>query len=276
MADKTVKQDKVGFIGGGQMATALLTGAVRSGVLHPSKIVVVESSEGRRKQLKQMLPEINATAEFNEASACSQVIIALKPHIVRQVGKSLGDALAGDRLWVSVAAGVSLEELSKLLSTQRIVRVMPNTPAQVGAGAAAITSFPKICTDDLAWVQRLMESVGTCVRVEQSQMHAVTGIAGSSPAYIYTIIEAMADGGVLGGLSREVALQLAAQSVLGAAKMVLESGLHPGQLKDQVTSPAGTTIAALRTLEAAGIRSAMIEAVYAATSRSKELENSQG
>jgi pyrroline-5-carboxylate reductase len=117
-----------------------------------------------------------------------------------------------------------------------------------------------------------MQSVGSCVRVSQSQMHAVTGIAGSSPAYIYMIIEAMADGGVLGGLPRDVAVQLAAQSVLGAAKMVLDTGLHPGQLKDQVTSPGGTTIAAIRKLEAAGVRSAMIEAVQAATARSRELE----
>jgi pyrroline-5-carboxylate reductase len=180
--------------------------------------------------------------------------------------------LPGDRLWVSIAAGVSLAELGDMLDSSRIIRVMPNTPAQVGAGAAAMAAYDTVPPVDVEWVQQLMSSVGSCIRIQESLMHAVIGVAGSSPAYIYMIIEALADGGVAGGLSREAATKLSAQSVLGAAKMVLESGLHPGQLKDQVTSPAGTTIAAVRKLESAGLRSALIEAVMTAAARSKEME----
>jgi pyrroline-5-carboxylate reductase len=267
-----MQSGKVGFIGGGQMAAALMTGAMRNQVFDPQNVVVVESHENRRRQLQQLYPGVDVQAHCAAAKDCDQIILALKPHVLREIGRTVAKDLEGDRLWVSIAAGISLDELRLLLSSQRIVRVMPNTPAQVGEGAAAITADPGVPVEDLNWVERLMQSVGSCVRVGQTQMHAVTGIAGSSPAYVYMIIEAMADGGVLGGLPRDVALQLAAQSVLGAAKMVLETGLHPGQLKDQVTSPGGTTIAAIRKLEAAGVRSAMIEAVHAATLRSRELE----
>jgi pyrroline-5-carboxylate reductase len=265
-------QEKIAFIGGGQMAAALITGALRSQILKPQQIVVIESFDRRRQQLQQNFPGVDIQTESQSAKSCSQIVLALKPHVLREIGKEIGKALEGDRLWISIAAGVSLEQLQALIGSQRIVRVMPNTPAQVGAGAAAITANPSVDNADIERVERLLRSVGNCVRVNQAQMHAVTGIAGSSPAYVYMIIEAMADGGVLGGLPREVALQLAAQSVLGAAKMVLDTGLHPGQLKDQVTSPAGTTIAAIRKLEAAGVRSALIEAVQAATARSRELE----
>lgn len=264
-------QLKVGFIGGGQMATALLSGAIRSQVLSPSSVVVVERCQERCQELEKQFAQLQARTDFDAASDCDVVILALKPHVLREVGKRLAAALSGQRLWVSVAAGVSLAELSNLLGSQRIVRVMPNTPAQVGVGASAMCSLAATSEEDSAWVQRLMESVGICVRVDESLMHAVTAVAGSSPAFVYAIIEAMADGGVWGGLPRNIALQLAAQSVMGAAKMVLETGLHPGQLKDQVTSPAGTTIAGLRALESGGLRSAMIEAVQAATQRSREL-----
>ena len=148
---------------------------------------------------------------------------------------------------------------------------MPNTPSQVGAGAAGIASDGNVAEDDVAWVEQLMNSVGTSVRVPDELLHAVTGVSGSGPAYIFLVIEALSDGGVAQGLSRELATKLAAQTVLGAAKMVLETGLHPGQLKDQVTSPGGTTIAALRHLEQAGLRSALIEAVGKAAARSQEL-----
>jgi pyrroline-5-carboxylate reductase len=152
-----------------------------------------------------------------------------------------------------------------------VVRVMPNTPCQVGAGACAISADAGASPADVDWVERLMSSVGLAVRVPDELIHAVTGVAGSSPAYLYLVIEALSDGAVAMGLPRETAIQLAAQSMLGAAKMVLETGLHPGQLKDQVTSPAGTTIEAIRGLEAAGVRSAFIEAVCRCAEKSKQL-----
>ena len=159
-----------------------------------------------------------------------------------------------------------------MLGTQRVIRVMPNTPAQIGVGAAAIAVATEATEADMQWTERLMNSVGTSVRVADELMHAVTAVSGSSPAYLYLVIEAMSDGGVAAGLPRNVATQLAAQAVLGAAQMVLQTGLHPGQLKDQVTSPGGTTLAALRELEAGGVRSAFIEAVAACVERSQELE----
>lgn len=269
-----MEREKVGFVGGGQMATALLAGAIQAGVLKVSNTIVAESSESRRQFLQQKMVGLKCVSSASELASCSTLIIALKPQVLREVGRTIGTSLSGDRLWISVAAGVSLSELSVLLGSNRIIRVMPNTPAQVGAGASGLAAAAQVLSNDMNWAEQLMNSVGRCFRVQESQLSAVTGIAGSSPAYIYMIIEAMADGGVLGGLPRDVAQQLAAQSVLGAAKMVLESGLHPGQLKDQVTSPAGTTIAAIRKLEAAGVRSALMEAVHAATVRSQELESS--
>jgi pyrroline-5-carboxylate reductase len=161
--------------------------------------------------------------------------------------------------------------LQQLLRTERVIRVMPNTPAQVGAGAAAIAAPESMHEADIAWVEQLINSVGLSVRVPDHLIHAVTGVSGSSPAYIYLVIEALSDGGVALGLPRDTALKLAAQAVLGSAKMVLETGLHPGVLKDQVTSPGGTTIAALRTLEAGAVRSAFIEAVVHCAERSQEL-----
>ncbi|MCA9183025.1 MAG: pyrroline-5-carboxylate reductase, partial [Planctomycetales bacterium] len=148
----------------------------------------------------------------------------------------------------------------------------PNTPAQVGVGAAAIAADDDLADEDLKWVEQLFNAVGSTVHVPDRLMHAVTGLSGSGPAYVYLVIEALSDGGVAAGLPRDIATKLAAQTVLGGAQMVLETGLHPGQLKDQVTSPGGTTIAALATLEAAAVRGALIHAVQRAAARSAELE----
>lgn len=254
------------------MATALLTGALSSGVLKSNEVAVIEPSVGQREKFKELFPNITLLPSADQAVGCSRILLAVKPQVLRVIGKQLGEQFAGDPLWVSIAAGVGLSDLSQLLGSKRIVRVMPNTPAQVGAGAAGMSAGADASDEDVAWVQTLMQSVGVCVRVAEPHMHAVTGIASSSPAYIYLVIEALSDAGVAGGLPRDVAQQLSAQAVLGAAKMVLETGKHPGQLKDQVTSPGGTTIAALRKLEERGLRSALIEAVDACIRRSRELE----
>jgi len=262
----------VGFIGGGQMATALIEGALQAGFLDAKELVIVESSSAQMDRLKQHFPTVHVCSSATEAQQCERVVLSVKPQILRQIGTSLAEQLPGDRLWISIAAGVSLAELSKMLRSDRLIRVMPNTPAQVGVGAAGVASGRGASEKDVAWVTELMQSVGVSANIDETLMHAVTGIAGSSPAYIYLIVEALSDAGVAGGLPRNIATMLSAQAVLGAAKMVLETGLHPGQLKDQVTSPAGTTIEAIRVLEAAGIRSAMMEAVAACIRRSKELE----
>ena len=200
-----------------------------------------------------------------------KLVLAVKPHVLKSISATLADSLTEDQLVVSIAAGLSLEYLQDALKTKRVIRVMPNTPSLVGSGASAFAAPDDASPDDVAWVETLMSSVGLVVQVPDYLIHAVTGISGSSPAYAYMMIEALSDGGVARGLPRDIAIKLAAQSLLGSAKMVLETGLHPGELKDRVTSPGGTTIAAIRQLEKAGIRSALIEAVVAAAERSEEL-----
>lgn len=262
----------VGFIGGGQMTTALLGGALESGNLSPDFVQIVEPDSTQRERLLRRFHGITILEKIESLRECERIILAIKPQVLRKTGRELGSKVKGRPLWISIAAGIPLQELYDLLGSQRVIRVMPNTPAQVGAGAAALAAQAGAQPSDIDWTLSLMRSVGVCLEIDEAQMHAVTGIAGSSPAYIYLVIEALSDAGVAGGLPRDAALQLAAQAVFGAAKMVLQSGQHPGQLKDQVTSPGGTTIAALRELEAAGLRSAIFEGVAACIARSKELE----
>jgi pyrroline-5-carboxylate reductase len=200
------------------------------------------------------------------------VILSVKPPVLKAIAPDLAGLLQARHLVVSVAAGISLSTLQVMLKTKRVVRVMPNTPAQVGAGAAAMSADDSLLPEDLERVEQLMGAVGLTVRVPDQLMHAVTAVSGSGPAYIYMVIEALSDGGVAAGLPRDIATRLAAQTVLGAAQMVLQTGRHPGQLKDQVTSPGGTTIAALEVLEKGAVRGAFMEAVQRAAARSRELQ----
>ncbi|MCA9191256.1 MAG: pyrroline-5-carboxylate reductase [Planctomycetales bacterium] len=265
--------DMVGFLGGGQMAQALISGATSSGFLEPDNICVVEPLTATRELLQEKFPGLTLmTAASGMLSQCQRIVLAVKPQVLQAIAKpELAKHVRPEHCWLSIAAGISLESLCESLGTRQVVRVMPNTPCQVGAGASGLSATNEVNCDFVDWAQKLMESVGICLKVPDSLLHAVTGVSGSSPAYIYMIIEALADGGVASGLARETALRLAAQAVFGAAKMVLETGLHPGQLKDQVTSPGGTTIAALRELERGGVRSAFIEAVCQAAQRSQQL-----
>ncbi len=264
---------EVGFIGGGQMATALAAGAISEGVFAEEKVGFAEPSSGQRVILAEKFPaariEANAQALLVD---CERVILAVKPHILRAIADELKE-LIGDRLVISIAAGVSLSDLQNTLGTRRIVRVMPNTPCLVGAGAAGLSADADLPAEDISWVEKTVTAVGTCARVPDDLLHAVTGVSGSGPAYAYMMIEALSDGGVAMGLPRETATALAAQTLLGAAEMVLQTGLHPGALKDQVTSPGGTTIAAVRSLEANGLRSSLMEAVATAAQRSRELSS---
>lgn len=262
------------FIGGGQMATALATGAVHAGLLAEEDLIFAEPFAAQREKLTVKFPRAKIVINAIDARGLSErMVLAVKPQVLPGVCHSLR-VQNGSSLFVSIAAGFSLSQLESMLECSRVIRVMPNTPAQVGFGAAGISAGGEASEDDIAFVEKLMSSVGLSVRVPDSLMHAVTGLSGSGPAYIYAVIDALSDAGVAQGLPRELALKLAAQTVLGAAKMVLETGMHPGQLRDQVTSPGGTTIAGLRALEKSAIRSAFIEAVAAATERSRELGQS--
>jgi len=203
--------------------------------------------------------------------AAEAVILAVKPNVIPQVARQIREKIDGETLVVSIAAGVTLDSLCGHLGHRRVCRVMPNTPSLVGAGASAFCVAPAVTEEDAEWVRQALAGVGLVVQVSESQLSAVTGLSGSGPAYICLVIEALADGGVLAGLPRELATRLAAQTVMGTAKMVQETGRHPGQLKDAVASPGGTTIAALQVLEDRGLRGALIAAVQASARRSDEL-----
>ncbi|MGN6544516.1 MAG: pyrroline-5-carboxylate reductase [Aureliella sp.] len=260
------------FIGGGQMATALASGAVSAGLLHERALAFAEPVASQREKLAERFPSARIVASAVDAlPLTTRIVLSVKPQVLAAVCQSLRAEGCKEHLVISIAAGFSLASLETLLGSQRVVRVMPNTPAQVSAGASGISAGAGASEEDVTFVERLMSAVGLSVRVPDALMHAVTGLSGSGPAYVYLMIDALSDGGVAQGLPRELATRLAAQTVLGAAQMVLQTGLHPGQLRDQVTSPGGTTIAGLRALEAAGVRSGFIEAVAAATERSREL-----
>jgi pyrroline-5-carboxylate reductase len=199
------------------------------------------------------------------------VFLAVKPQYVAAAAPEARPALHDSKLVVSIVAGATLAALAERLGTKRLVRVMPNTPCLVGESAAAYCLGESATRDDGEFVRRLLGAVGTALELDEQLLDAVTGLSGSGPAYGYVIIEALADGGVRMGLPRDAALLLAAQTILGAAKMVLQTGEHPAVLKDRVASPGGTTIAGLQALEDRGIRGALIAAVEAATRRSAEL-----
>lgn len=254
------------------MGTALVAGAVRSGAVSAASVIGVDPYPAACRQFESATGA--STVETIAALAdCDAVLLCTKPHDIRSALASLCEA-AGERsfLAVSIAAGITLQALEDAASPQtRVIRAMPNTPALVGKGAAAFCLGRTATKADAETAKTLLGSVGLAVEVPERLMDAVTGLSGSGPAYIYLVIEALADGGVRSGLPRADAQRLAAQTVLGAAAMVLETGEHPGVLKDMVTSPGGTTIAGIAELESRGLRSALIEAVSAATRRSIEL-----
>ena len=260
-----------GFVGAGKMATALIRGMIRDGT-PPESISASDPDPRVRASLvgETGVPTFDSNAEVIQHS--DVVVLAVKPQVMAGVLAEIRPLITADHLVVSVAAGVTLATLSDGLGPgRRIARAMPNTPALVGEGAAAYCLGPVAKEGDDATVAGCLEAVGRSFRMPEGLLDAVTGLSGSGPAFVYVMIEALADGGVRAGLPREIALALAAQTVLGAAKMVLETGEHPGSLKDQVTSPAGTTIAGLHALERGGIRAALMDAVGAAHARSVEL-----
>jgi pyrroline-5-carboxylate reductase len=261
-----------GFIGAGKMATALAQGMIRAGVVAPGDVTASDPSPQARSALAAATGAGVSNANVEVARRSDVLVLAVKPQGMAAVLEELAPVVTGDHLVISVAAGVPLATLATALGPDaRLVRVMPNTPALVGEGAAGYCLGLNATPADDATVRRCLGAVGRAVAVPESLIDAVTGLSGSGPAFVYVLIEALADGGVRVGLPRETALALAAQTVLGAAKMVLETGLHPGLLKDQVASPGGTTIAGLHALERGGFRGTLIDAVEAATRRAKEL-----
>ena len=262
---------RIGFIGAGVMAEALAGSMLRAGAIERERLCAADPAEERRAAFAEATgcAVLDSNLELLERS--DVVVLSVKPNVVPAVAGEVGERLSPDHLLVSIAAGVRLKALSDLFGTERAVRVMPNTPLRVGAGASAYCLGRGATEEDGALVEAMLAAGGVCVRVEEKHMDAVTGLSGSGPAYVYMVIEALRDGGVKAGLSPEVATRLAAQTVLGAAKMVLETGREPRELRDQVATPGGTTVEGIRVLEGAAVQRAFMDAVAAATEKSRKL-----
>jgi pyrroline-5-carboxylate reductase len=262
----------VGFLGAGQMATALAAGWAAAGLLDGSRSRASDPLPVARTKFEQATGVRAVQTNAAVAAECDVLVLAVKPQVMPAVLAELRPHVGPRHLVVSIAAGVTLKAVADgLAGGVRLVRVMPNTPCLVGASASGYAAGPTATADDVALVGKLFGAAGKAFALPEPALDAVTGLSGSGPAFVYVLIEALADGGVRVGLPRDVAQALAAQTVLGAAKMVLETGQHPAALKDAVASPGGTTIAGLHALERAGFRAALMDAVEAATKRSQEL-----
>lgn len=261
----------IGFLGAGRMATALGSGFVRAGLCPAEGLIASDVESAARDQFGRATGG-RVTAENRAVAAAPTVVLAVKPAQVAEVLAEVREVLTPGHLLISIAAGITLERLEQWVRPGvRVARVMPNTPAVVGASATAFALGTHGTADDGARLEALFSAVGLALRVKESWLDAVTGLSGSGPAYACLMIEALSDGGVAAGLPRDVATRLAAQTLLGSARMVLETGLHPGALKDQVTSPGGTTIEGLHELERAGVRAGLMNAVRAAAEKSRRL-----
>lgn len=262
---------EIGFIGTGNMAEALIRGLLRGNVFAADQVVASAPREERVRELAEKYG-IHATGSNREAASARIVVLSVKPQILARVLDEITESLDRETLVISIAAGVPVEAIqARLAAGTRVVRAMPNTPALVDAAATAIAGGEHALESDLAEAKRIFDAVGITVIVEESQLDAITGLSGSGPAYVFLILEALSDAGVKVGLSRRTAQLLAAQTLLGSAKLLLETNEHPGKLKDMVTSPGGTAITGLHTLEHGGLRTTLINAVEAATRRSREL-----
>jgi pyrroline-5-carboxylate reductase len=267
-----VKGKTVGFLGAGNMGEALVRGLVESNLVPADAILVTDVRAERVHQLEKQYGVRAVAANPALVSRADVVILAIKPQIMATVLREIMPTLVNRPLIISLAAGVSTATLQSVLGKYpRLIRVMPNTPALVLQGVTAIAKTPGLDVEDLETAQEVFAAVGKVVVLDEDHLDAVTGLSGSGPAYVAIVIEALADGGVKMGLDRATAMTLATQTVLGAASLLLETGLHPGALKDMVASPGGTTIAGIAALEEGGIRTTFIRAVERATLRSREL-----
>ncbi|XP_062112032.1 pyrroline-5-carboxylate reductase isoform X2 [Humulus lupulus] len=261
---------KIGFIGAGKMAESIARGVVRSGVLPASRMSTSHSKTDRRQVFEsfgvRVLPKNDDVVEESDV-----VIFSVKPQVVKDVVLQLKPLLSKKKLLVSVAAGVKLKDLQEWAGHSRFIRVMPNTPAAVGEAASVMSLGGAATEEDGNIIVNLFGSIGKIWKADEKLFDAATGLSGSGPAYVFLAIEALADGGVAAGLPRDLALGLASQTVLGAASMATKSGKHPGQLKDDVASPGGTTITGVHELEKGGLRGLFMNAVVAAAKRSREL-----
>ncbi len=265
-------KERIGFIGGGKMGEALVKGILKAKLSSADKIIVGDTLK-ERVLLLERETGIKTTQDNKEVvQNADLIILAVKPNTVGDILKELKNDITKKQLIVSIAAGIPLSFIeSSLKAGCRCIRVMPNTPCLVGETAAGFALGTNATEEDGKLVSTILNAVGKCFLLDEKLLDTVTGLSGSGPAFVYMVIEALSDGGVKMGLPRDVATKLAAQTVLGSAKMVLESGIHIGELKDFVTSPGGTTIEGIHALEKGGLRAALIDAVESATLKSKKL-----
>ncbi len=262
---------KLGFIGAGNMGSAIIGGAVFSGLVKGSDIMVSDRDTEKLDALKEKYGVI--MADNSECATCDIVFLCVKPNVLADVISDIKDKAGKETVFVSIAAGQSIEKIENAFGNKqvKVVRVMPNTPALVGEGMSAVCKNANVSDSELEAVLDILRGFGKAEIVSESLMDTVTAVSGSSPAYVFMFIEAMADAAVRGGMTRDMAYTFAAQSVLGSAKMVLETGIHPGALKDMVCSPGGTTIDAVAVLEKEGMRNAIIKAMEACREKSQHM-----
>lgn len=263
--------DRIGIIGGGVIAEAIMKGLIGKG-FDPQNLLVSDVSKERLQYLQETLGIKTAIKNKEVIPQCDVIVLAVKPQNMNEALTSFTSVFTPEKLLISILAGISTTKIEKILPPDsKVIRAMPNTPALIGAGTTVLTAGLRANKDDLRKAVEIFETVGSVTILPEKMLNAVTGLSGSGPAYIYIIIEALADGGVLAGLPRDTALKLATETVKGAAMMVSETKKHPGELKDMVTSPGGTAIAGLLQMEEAGLRGVIMDAVMAASRRSAEL-----
>lgn len=266
-----LKDKKIGFIGSGAIAEALVKGLLNAGLVMPEQIIVNDISQKRLEYMTEKY-DVGNTLSIHEIARTADVLfLTVKPQIISRVLDSISPLLPPATLVISVAAGIMLEVLEKKLTCNPIVRVMPNTPVAVGEGMSVLALGKYTNEENGKLALDIFCSVGRAIIMDEGMMDAVTGLSGSGPGYVFVLIDALADAGVRAGLSRQHSLIMAAQTLLGSAKMLLETGEHPGKLRDLVASPGGTTIAGIHVLEQKNVRAALIDAVQAATNRSQEM-----
>ena len=264
--------DTIGFIGAGNMGGAIISGLLAGGKRASKDIIVADSRTEALAVLDEKYPGIRTTQNNAEAASSGILVLAVKPQVYQSVIHAIREDVSPETIIVTIAAGLTLAAVTDWFGgSRKIVRTMPNTPALVSEGMTAISPGPGMKDEEIQAVRNIFDAVGRTVVLPESHMDAYTSLAGSSPAFVFMFLESLADGAVREGIPRKMAYEIAAQALLGSAKLMLETGRHPGELKDMVCSPGGTTIEAVATLEASGFRSALIEAVSDCTARAKEL-----
>lgn len=263
---------KLGVIGLGNMASAMIGGIIKAGLFAPSDISGSDASASQREKAENSLGITTCDSNGAAVDKCDYVILAVKPQVYENVLPEIRSAMKKDQVIISIAPGKTIAYLEeRLIKGAKIVRIMPNTPALVGEGCTGVCRNDNVTDEEFAFVMKLLGGFGKAFEVKENQMDAVVAVSGSSPAYVFMLIDAMADGAVAEGLDRATAISMASQAVMGSAKMVLETGMHPGQLKDMVCSPAGTTIDAVAVLEDGGFRASVIDAMSACAEKSRKI-----